>query len=174
MKVDAVILAGAPNDGQLKNVDQSKWEASIPIQGKPMVTYVIEALQQSALIAEIVVVGPLELQEIIPSQVTFVEAADSLPDNVFRALDVLKKKNNILLVTSDIPFVHSEAIDDFIVRCGELDGDVYYPLISKEANQQHFPEAVRTYFTLKEGVFTGGNILLASPESIINSRWAMD
>lgn len=174
MKVDAVILAGAPNDGQLKEVDQAKWEASIPIHGKPMVKYVIEALQQSALIAEIVVVGPLELKEIIPPQVTLVEAADSLPANVFKALDVLKQENKVLLVTSDIPFVHSEAIDDFIVRCTELDGDVYYPLISKEANQQLFPDTVRTYFTLKEGAFTGGNVLLASPESIVNSRGIMD
>ncbi|HBG01879.1 MAG TPA: hypothetical protein DDW87_09955, partial [Firmicutes bacterium] len=65
MKVDAVILAGAPNDGQLKEVSSEKWEATIPIYGKPMVNYVIEALKNSSRIAKIVVVAPLEIRDIL-------------------------------------------------------------------------------------------------------------
>lgn len=174
MKVDAVILAGAPNDGQLQEANSEKWEATIPIHGKPMVNYVIEALQSSNRIANILVVGPLELKSVIPQQVPLVEAGETLTENIFRAIEALEQKNKVLLVTSDIPFVHSEAIDDFIERCADLDGDVYYPLISKEANLQVYPETVRTYFTLKEGAFTGGNILLATPQAILNSRWIMD
>lgn len=174
MKVDAVVLAGAPNNGQLKEVNSAKWEATIPIHGKPMVSYVVEALQNSARIAKIVVVGPRDMAAVLPSSVTWVESGSSLPENIFRAMDSLEQKNNVLLVTSDIPFVHPEAIDDFVDRCAELEGDVYYPLISKEANQQLYPEAQRTYFTLKEGSFTGGNLLLATPQAINNSRWVMD
>ena len=174
MKVDAVILAGAPNDGQLKEVSSEKWEATIPIYGKPMVNYVIEALKNSSRIAKIVVVAPLEIRDILTPQIAVVEAGSSLPENIFRALDALEKENPVLLVTSDIPFIHAEAIDDFLDRCGELEGDVFYPLVSREANEQLYPETVRTYFTLKEGAFTGGNILLAHPQAIMNSRWIMD
>ncbi|NMB02870.1 MAG: NTP transferase domain-containing protein [Firmicutes bacterium] len=174
MKVDAVVLAGAPNEGQLKEASSAKWEATIPIHGKPMVNYVIEALQESEHIAKVVVVGPLELKDLLPAKCLWVEAGQSLTENIFRAMEHLEQKNKILLVTSDIPFVHAESIDDFIERCAELSGDVYYPLISKEANQQMYPETVRTYFTLKEGSFTGGNLLLVTPEAINNSRWVMD
>lgn len=174
IKVDAVVLAGAPNDGQLKEADAAKWEASIPIYDKPMVNYVIEALQNSERIAKIVVVAPLELKGILPANCLLVEAGTSLPENIFRAMEHLEQKNKVLLVTSDIPFVHAEAIDDFLDRCGELPGDVYYPLISKESNEQVYPETERTYFTLKEGAFTGGNLLLATAEAINNSRWVMD
>lgn len=174
MKVDAVILAGAPNNGQLKEVNSEKWEATIPIHGKPMVNYVVEALQNSPNVAKIVVVGPRELQRILPEEVSFVESGDTLTENIFRAQEALEQKNKVLLVTSDIPFIHPEAIEDFINRCNELEGDVYYPLISKEANLQLYPETVRTYFTLKEGAFTGGNMILASPQAINNSRWVMD
>jgi hypothetical protein len=103
-----------------------------------------------------------------------VEAGNSLTENIFRAMDVLEKKNNVLFVTSDVPFLHGEAIDDFINRCGELSGEIFYPLVSREANEQLYPETVRTYFTMKEGVFTGGNILLANPQAVMNSRWIMD
>lgn len=174
MKVDAVVLAGAPNSGQLQAASSAKWEATIPIHGKPMVNYVIEALQDSNCVARIVVVAPLEIKGDLPADIDLVEAGKSLPENIFRAMDHLDRKNKVLLVTSDIPFVHGEAIDDFIARCAELSGDVYYPLISKEANEQHYPETERTYFSLKEGCFTGGNLLLASPEAILNSRWVMD
>ena len=169
MKVDAVVLAGAPNTGQLQEADAAKWEAAIPIHGKLMVNYVIEALQNSSHVARVVVVGPAEIQAELPPQATFVESGSSLQENVFLALDHLEQKNNVLLVTSDIPMVHPEAIDDFLERCAELSGDVYYPLISQEANVQMYPESRRTYFTLKEGCFTGGNWLLASPEAINNS-----
>ena len=174
MKVDAVVLAGAPNRGQLQEARPEKWEAEIPIHGKPMVNYVIEALQRSSRIADIVVVAPRDIKHLLTPKVRWTEAGDTLGENVFRATDVLEKKNKVLFVTSDIPFIHAEAIDDFIDRCVELAGDIYYPLISKETSEQHYPETVRTYFTVKEGVFTGGNILLAHPQAILNSRWIVD
>jgi molybdopterin-guanine dinucleotide biosynthesis protein A len=174
MKVDAVVLAGAPNTGQLQEVRSEKWEAEIPIHGKPMVNYVIEALQTSAHIADVVVVAPKEIKGALSPQARWVEAGSSLTENIFRAMDVLEKKNEVLFVTSDVPFLHGEAIDDFIHRCQELQGEIFYPLVSREANEQLYPETIRTYFTLKEGEFTGGNILLANPQAVMNSRWVMD
>ncbi|HHW73086.1 MAG TPA: NTP transferase domain-containing protein [Firmicutes bacterium] len=173
-KVDAIVLAGAPNKGPLQEVDAAKWEAAIPIHDKMMVSYVVEALQDSEYIAKTVVVGPTEIKGALPPGVTFVQSGNSLTENIFLAMDHLEKQNNVLMVTCDIPLVHAEAIDDFLERCAELPGDVYYPLISKEANQQAYPGSQRTYFTLKEGCFTGGNVLLASPQAILNSRWVMD
>ena len=174
MKVDAVVLAGAPNRGQLQEARAEKWEAEIPIHGKPMVNYVIEALQSSSRIADIIVVAPEEIKGLLSPQVRWLQSGESLAENVFRAMDALDKKNKVLFVTSDIPFIHAEAIDDFIDRCVELTGEIYYPLVSREANEQLYPETVRTYFTVKEGVFTGGNILLAQPQAVINSRWIID
>lgn len=174
MKVDAVVLAGAPNNGQLQEASAEKWEAAISIQGKPMVNYVIEALQNSKRIENLIVVGPLEIKDSLPPHVTLVQSGESLTDNVFVGLNALKNKNMILYVTSDIPFIHPECIDDFVDRCAELDAEIYYPLISREANQQVYPETVRTYFRLKEGTFTGGNVILASPEAVQANRWIMD
>ncbi|MGI6652373.1 MAG: NTP transferase domain-containing protein [Limnochordia bacterium] len=174
MKVDAVVLAGAPNTGQLQEVRSEKWEAEIPIFGRPMVNYVIEALHSSSCVGEIIVVAPAEIKDLLVPQARWVEAGNSLTENIFRAMDALEKKNNILFVTSDVPFIHAEVIDDFVNRCGELKGEIFYPITSKEATEKQYPETARTYFTLKEGSFTGGNILLATPQAVINSRWVMD
>lgn len=174
MKVDAVILAGAPNTGKLREVNSEEWEANISIHGKPMINYVLEALLGAEKVATIVVVGPAELKSTLPANIRFVLAGSTISENIFLSLEALEQKNKIMVVTSDIPFIHAEAIDDFIGRCLELEGDIFYPLISKEANEQVYPKNMRTYFTLKEGTFTGGNVIIANPEAIHNSRWIMD
>lgn len=173
-KVDAVILAGAPNSGELQEVSPEQWEALIPIHGKPMINYVVETLLRCKRVENLVVVGPLLLQEYLPPKVRLIEAGSGLTENVLLGVNAVDKKNKVCLVTADIPMIRPEVIDDFLDRCAELKGDIYYPLVSKEASEQAFPEVVRTYFTLKEGTFTGGNILLAAPETILSSKWILD
>jgi len=135
-----------------------------------MISYVIEALRNTPRIKDIVVVGPDVLADILPSGVRLIQSGDSLTDNILRGAEALKGSPKVLLVTSDIPFIHREAVEDFLDRCAELQADLYYPIISKEANEQVFPGCVRTYVTLKEGTFTGGNMVLATPAVLSNSK----
>ena len=173
-KVDAVILAGAPNRGELQEVSQEEWEALIPIHGKPMLYYVLEALQKSERIENLIVVGPLVLQGYLPPNVRLIEGGSSLAENVLLGVNAVDRNGKVCLVTADIPLIRPEVIDDFLDRCSELEGDIFYPIVSKEASEQAYPETVRTYFTLKEGTFTGGNMLLAEVETILNSKWILD
>ncbi len=173
-KVDAVILAGAPNNGELKEVSPEEWEALIPIHGKPMLNYVVETLLHCKGIENAVVVGPSVLREYLPAKVRLIEAGPNLTENVLLGVNALEKRNKVCLVTADIPMISPEVINDFLHRCAELEGDIYYPIVSKEASEKAYPEVVRTYFTLKEGAFTGGNILLAAPEAILGSKWILD
>ena len=47
--------------------------------------------------------------------------------------------------------------EDFLeTALAELQADLYYPIVSKEANEQVYPDCVRTYDTPKEGTITGG------------------
>ena len=88
----------------------------------------------------------------------------------YAGAEALKNSPQVLVVTSDIPFIHKEAIEDFLDRCADLQADLYYPIISKEANEQVFPGCIRTYVTLKEGTFTGGNMVLSTPRLLSNSK----
>lgn len=170
MKVDAIVLAGAPNTGRLQEVSTEAYEAVIPVGGKPIVTYVIEALRSTPRIKEVVVVGPPVLEKLLPVGVRLIESGSTLTENIMRGAEALKNSPKVLVVTSDIPFIHKEAIEDFLDRCAELEADLYYPIISKEANEQVYPGCVRTYVSLKEGTFTGGNMVLATPQVLFNSK----
>lgn len=163
MKIDALVLAGARNDGQLKEVSDSKLEALISINDQPMVNYVITALKATSMIGEIVVVGDLSLQSYLPSDVTLVECGETLPENIKLGIDYLDARSPVLVVTSDIPMLTAQAVEDFLVQCQQRQAELYYPIVRKETNDQVFPGVVRTYLRLKDGIFTGGNMILMAP-----------
>lgn len=168
MKVAAVVLAGADNQGKLGGVSQAQHEALIPILGRPMIHYVLDALQAAEAVGRIVVVGPAaELRAAGGMDgVEVVERGRTMVENLRIGVDHLASKEPVLVVTSDIPLIHSQAVDDFIERCRQTQADIYYPIIRKETNERAYPGVKRTYVRLKDGVFTGGNMALLEPEVI--------
>ncbi|MCL6638447.1 MAG: nucleotidyltransferase family protein [Firmicutes bacterium] len=163
--VDALVLAGSFNNGPLKDVSPARFEALIPIGGKPMVEYVVEALRASGQIDRIVLVGPPDGLKPLGSgpKTTVAGSAGGIMENIEAGLVHLPGSRRVLLATSDIPLLTGEAVDDFIAGCGDMKGDLYYPIIGREVVEKRFPNTRRTYVTLKEGVFTGGNLFLINP-----------
>lgn len=168
MKVDVIILAGAENKGPLQECSSSGYEALIEINGLPMVEYVIQAVRGSDAVERMAVVGPVEiLQSQLSGQVDYlVQSKDSIVANIQEGIRALGGERNILILTSDIPLINTGAIDQFIQSCQERQADVYYPIISKEANTNRFPGTQRTYARLREGTYTGGNIFILNPQVI--------
>ncbi len=168
MMVEAVVLAGALNDGRLGEVSAVEHEALIPIHGRPMIQYVLEALRATRTVSRIVVVGPASV--LISSGavdgVDVVDGRGTMVQNLRIGVDRLQPTGPVLVVTSDIPLIHPEAIDDFVERCRTTKADIYYPIVRKETNERAFPGVKRTYVHLKDGVFTGGNLALLDPKVI--------
>ncbi|MFW5981646.1 MAG: nucleotidyltransferase family protein [Halanaerobiaceae bacterium] len=174
MNVDVVILAGAINTGELREYTDVEQEALMEIAGLPMLEYVLQAVNNASNTGRVVVVGnENELKPAINSKVdTFIESAESMTENVIRGLNFLHDSEFILLMTSDIPLITSEIIEDYISACLQnknADADLYYPIIPKENNEMMFPDTERTYFNLEEGIYTGGNMVIIRPEVIDNS-----
>ncbi|MDI9419447.1 MAG: NTP transferase domain-containing protein [Firmicutes bacterium] len=170
MQVDAIVLAGAKNDGKLREVSSSPYEALIPINGRPMVNYVIDALKGSAQIRRIVVVGYPEFKGQIDDDAVLLECGESLVENIEIGLNYLGTENHVLVVTSDIPMLASAAVDDFLARCQGQSQDLFYPIVSKDANEAVYPGVARTYVKLKDGTYTGGNMVLVAPKFVQGSK----
>lgn len=164
MKVDAIVLAGASNQGLLKSESEVEYEALIDVAGRPIVDYVIQALLGSKHIEKIVLVGPQPLETMYSnSQIFVVRSGGSLAENIKLGLTRVTGQRQVLLVTADIPLLTSEAVDDFLRRCQEKKAAIYYPIVSREANERAYPGVKRTYVKLVEGVYTGGNLALIEP-----------
>lgn len=165
----ALILAGADNDGPLRESSQATNEALIEIMGKPMISYIIETLKKTPTIDRIVIIGPKkELQEVYPD-LEIIQNNGSIMDNLSVGLQHLKAEEYILILTSDIPLITEEAISDFLHLCSQRNGDFFYPINSKEVSEQAYPGVRRTFVQVKDGTFTGGNVFLVHTEAALRS-----
>lgn len=154
--MDAIVLAGG---------EERTNKAFYKIKDKYMIEYVVETLRKSDSIDRIAVVGPKDKIESSIGGIidNVIEGTGSIVSNVFLALECFPEAEKILLVTSDIPMITGEAIEDLITRCMEKDVDLCYSIVDKKVNDQKYPGIRRTYVRLREGRFTGGNVFYFNP-----------
>lgn len=162
--VDAIVLAGG--DGEALGLTDSV-KGFFVIAGKPMLEWVVDALSEAKAIRRIVVVVPdgSHLSANVRKKLFAIAESDgSFSENMVAGIDATQSDRHIIGVTGDIPTLSPEAIDDFIAKTFERNADFSYPLISKETMEQQFPGSVRTFVKVKGGSFTGGNMMVGSPE----------
>jgi len=169
--MDAIITAGgviSPEDPLLALTGVAK-KALIPLAGRPMVNWVVNALVGSGLVEHIVIVG-LKPSQIEPNRfpVHYVDSVGGIVDNILTAFDRLKEINpstkKVLISSSDIPLITSASIQGFVAECGAQEADVYYAIVEKETMESRFPESKRTFVPFKNGRYCGGDIFLADVE----------
>ena len=73
----------------------------------------------------------------------------------------LAEEARLLLIKAQV--LH---VDKKIFRDTE---NVYFPIIRKENILSKYPGTKRTYFTISEGTFTGGNIAIVSPQVVLDN-----
>ncbi len=169
MKIDAIIIAGGQLEDDLQKISKVKDEALIPIGDKIMVDYVISALENTSNIDNIVLVCPVsELSTYYKynSNIKLVEAGSTAVGSVINGLQYVDNNRDILVCTGDIPLLTSEAVEDFIKSCSSKKADLFYSIIPKNLNEKLYPGVERTYVKLKDGTFTGGNIILVDPKIV--------
>jgi molybdopterin-guanine dinucleotide biosynthesis protein A len=161
--VVAGILAGGRWKGTLPD-GIAPWRALFPLNGAPMAQYVLDAV--APLVVDTFFIGPPELAGPF-SGTERLEAGDSLTDNVVRACRYAAGRGLLLLAACDMPLITAPAVDDFITRCRVLKRQAYYSVVSERVMTSSFPAMRRTYVRLKDGTFTGGNLLLLDPEATL-------
>jgi molybdopterin-guanine dinucleotide biosynthesis protein A len=166
-QVGAVVLAGGQADAAFQAAAGVENRALAKIGGRPMAQYVLDALAAAHTITRVVLVGDVQMEALGPVAER-VEPAGDLFSNIERGLRASVGCDAVLLVTADIPFITAEAIDAFVtdgLACGAA---LCYPAIPRAANEAAFPEMRRTYATVREGTFTGGNTVLVRPDVLLS------
>ncbi len=162
-----MVLAGRPNVGAFSGVSEARWEALIDIDGRPMVIYVVEALRAATRVDRVAVVGPPEpLRAVLPGEVVLVENGESLSENLRRGFAALVPGNGgnpVLVAGCDVPLITGPIVDAFLSACEQVPASLHYPVVERSVCEARFPGMRRTYATLTDGTFTGGNIFLVAP-----------
>lgn len=169
MKVNAVVLAGG--DGAI--IDPTvEIKGLVPVAGKPMVEWVVEALRGASHVNEIAVVVPTGdgLGRWVDKADKVVISKQAFVDNLLAGVDSFRDELSILIATGDLPALTSAAVDDFVGRSLERQVDVSYPLVPKADMVEQFPGSERTYIKIVGGPVTGGNMMLLTPGVVHGNR----
>lgn len=163
--MDAIITAGGipKPEEPLYELTQGKSKALLEIAGKPMVQWVLDALNASEKIEQIVVVGldpesglicdkPLSY---IPNQGGMI---DNIRSGVAKVVELNSKSELVILVSSDIPALTTEMVDWTIDTALETQDDFYYNLITREVMETRYPGSNRSFFKLKDIEVCGGDM----------------
>lgn len=168
MAYTALIMAGSSQieGNPLLMKAQVDNKALIRLNDKFLLEYVLDAIDESPSIDNIVVVGLKEEQLPIREvkNTIFIEFDGSRINNILTGLRYHKEHldgSHVVIFPCDIPFMNGEIIEKAIeqMRIEETDMDVYYALISKSAFDRTYPDAHRSFRKFKEGKYAGGDII---------------
>lgn len=168
--IDCILMAGGvPQvDDLLYEYTQGRPKALIDVAGKPMVSWVVGALEEADGVRAISVVG-LSPEDGIASP----KIAHYLPDhgsllrNVLAGIDqVLEEKpdaRQVLVCSSDIPLLTGPMVEAFLKQCADTSVDIYHSLVRRERMEKRFPGSRRSYVHFSDGDFAGGDIHVIAP-----------
>ena len=176
-KFDAVILAGFDREkvDPLTAESGIHHKALLPVQGRPMITHVTDALRSSDRIKRIAVVGLGPEDGIdLGSDIYYLPDQGGLFDNVVCgyewAAQLDEPTEHVLLASGDMPLLKGEHIAWFADACLPLEKDVYWGIVSQEVMESVFPNSKRSYLALQEGKFCSGDLFFGRTASVIHKR----
>jgi CTP:molybdopterin cytidylyltransferase MocA len=165
--IPAIVLAGGPSKPAALARGWPPYRALAELCGKPVLSYVLDALRASESVGEIAVVGPEDVRNVI-GDATLLPIGDTMWDNVSTGLRHAPD-GPALLCGADVPLLTPAAVDDVATRGLALNADFVYPIIRRDVNEARCPGLKRTYATVREGTFTGGNLMLVNAPRLLAS-----
>jgi GTP:adenosylcobinamide-phosphate guanylyltransferase len=165
--MDAIVTAGGiPQPGEpLYEYTQGKSKALLEIAGKPMIQWVLDALENAASIERVVLIGLdqssgvtcTKLVDFLPNQGGMV---DNMRTGIQKVLEFDPHDRLILVVSSDIPGITGEMVDWVVSTATQADLDAYYNVIPQPIMEKVFPGSKRSYTHLKDMDICGGDMNL--------------
>lgn len=163
----AVVLAGhSPQEKDpLAAYTLGRPKGLIPIAGRPMIAYVVEALMGSRYVGPLIIVGlPPNDRPPLPSTVIYLPAQGDMLDNaeagIRHAFTLYPNLEGVLVSSSDVPLLTPAIVDQFVEECLKTDHDLYYGVVERSVMEGRFPTSRRTYVRLTDGEFAGGDLFM--------------
>jgi GTP:adenosylcobinamide-phosphate guanylyltransferase len=173
MALDAVVLAGGADRGEIAEHTGVIYRPLLEVGGRPIIQRVLAALRGATSVGQVVLVAPDPVQEAVWEEAVDIRvpAGDSFVANVVNGVAATTPDgDSVLVITGDLPLLTPAAVNDLAAQAAALQADVVYPIIPRESSERAFPGGKRTYVKLREGVFTGGNGMVLSRDFVRRRR----
>lgn len=163
--MDAVLIAGGiPNPGEpLYEYTLGTNKSLLDICGKPMIQWVLDALEAAERVERIMIVGlepapgvkAEKIAEHLPNRGDLLQ---NIKAGILRLLELNPTAELALIVSSDIPAITPEMVNWLVDTAEATEHDVYYNVITRQVMESRFPASNRSYVHLKGIEVCGGDM----------------
>ena len=163
----ALVLAGQrPGGDPLASSLGISHKALIPVGGKPMLSRVIETLQNVAVISDITIVTeePQRMQHL--ANTGWLEAKDTPSLSAAAGLAALGAP--LLITTADHALLQPAHIETFLQDIPPQ-VDVAAALVARDVIETRFPLVKRTYIPFRGGGYSGANLFLLQTDDAMKA-----
>ncbi len=161
----AIVTAGGiPNpEDPLYKFLKGDAKALVDVAGKPMIQWVLDALNAAQQVDEIILIGLSAKTELVSAKpIHYIPNQGRMLANIVagvnKARELNKKTEYVLVASSDIPALKGEMVDWLISKCMETKDDLYYGVCPRDVMEARFPGSNRTYTRLKDIELCGADI----------------
>lgn len=166
-RLPVIVLAGGDASDALARTVGAPAKALVPLKGRPLGAYVLDALRAARHVGDVHWVGALDaamrrrVDRVVPGGPRLV---DSLALGVGAACGD-DPDERVLLVSADLPWLTGAAVDRFVEAAGRTH-DLVYPVVARDVYERAFPDLPRTWVRLAGTDVTGGNLVVARAQAL--------
>ena len=163
-----IILAGKrPGKDRVAEAAGVACKSFAPIDGRPMVHRVLDALAAAKQVGPLILCGPSQsLIELEPKlkarletgEVKWIESHATPSLSTYHALQAFPENKPVLVTTADHALLTPQIVDYFCGEALRLQCDVALGLAKYDDVMSAFPETRRTAIKLKDGAYSGCNL----------------
>jgi len=179
--MNALVLAGGTlaADDPLYSQSTDGWRCLLDIHGRPMVQWVLDALNGADSVHEIFIIGLPQTQKLQSNKpLHFLNESGGLFENIRFGVMAATENNSastkVLLASGDLPAIQPEMVEWLTEQVSQdPEAMLYYNVITRETMNDRFPNANRTFVRLKGLTVCGGDMNVADRELFAkdNSLW---
>ena len=163
--MDAIVTAGGIPQARdpLYAYSNGNSKALIDVAGKPMVQWVLDALSDSKKVENVIVIGLTAKSGLTCKKpLHYVSNQGRMLANIVtgvkKSIELNKKSEYVLIVSSDIPAIKGEMVDWLVKTAMETQDDIYYGVCPQEVMESRYPTSNRTYTKLKDMQVCGADM----------------
>lgn len=166
-KYNLILLAGGQQK-PLYEVTGIENKAQIPIHGKPMIEWVLNAFAASGRIAETVVAGPRELEALrcMQSVRKRVHGGATVLESLMNAVGYVNMRllpsesvhRGYLISFGDAVFLNETTIAAMLKNIDDTEPDIALHYVEKETYERAGLPLTRTFIPIGDGLYTGTTI----------------
>lgn len=163
--MDAIVTAGGipqPKD-PLYPYSNGHSKALIDVAGKPMIQWVLDALSDSKKVDNVIIIGLSPKSGLTCKKpLHYISNQGRMLANIVagvnKSLELHKKNEYVLIVSSDIPTLKGEMVDWLVKTAMQTKDDIYYGVCPQEVMEKRFPTSKRTYTHLSDMDVCGADV----------------